>query len=67
MIDSIVPVECMEEVILVNVNDQKIGQMEKLQAHREGLLHRAVSVCIFDHRGRWCHWTATPAATGNPR
>ena len=43
----------MEEVILVDANDHVIGQMEKLQAHQEGRLHRAISVCLFDHRGRW--------------
>ena len=43
----------MEEVILVDAHDQRIGQMEKLQAHREGRLHRAFSVCLFDHQGRW--------------
>jgi isopentenyl-diphosphate delta-isomerase len=46
-------VECVEEVILVNANDQRTGQMEKLRTHQEGLLHRAVSVCLFDHHGRW--------------
>jgi isopentenyl-diphosphate delta-isomerase len=43
----------VEEVILVNTHDQRIGQMEKLQAHREGWLHRAVSVCLFNTDGRW--------------
>jgi isopentenyl-diphosphate delta-isomerase type 1 len=27
--------------------------MEKLQAHQEGRLHRAISVCLFDRQGRW--------------
>ena len=43
----------MEEVVLVDVHDQIIGHMEKLQAHREGRLHRACSVCLFDRDGRW--------------
>jgi diphosphomevalonate decarboxylase len=34
-------------VILVNEEDQEIGQAEKIQAHRDGLLHRAFSVFIF--------------------
>jgi isopentenyl-diphosphate delta-isomerase len=38
----------MEEVILVNAKDQPIGQMEKMEAHRKGLLHRAFSVLIFN-------------------
>jgi len=31
----------LEYVILVNENDQEIGQMEKQEAHEKGLLHRA--------------------------
>lgn len=41
----------IEEVILVNENDEPIGTMEKLQAHREGRLHRAFSVFIFNPNG----------------
>lgn len=40
-----------EMVILVNEEDQEIGTMEKLQAHREGVLHRAFSVFIFNKKG----------------
>jgi isopentenyl-diphosphate delta-isomerase len=43
----------MEDVVLVDTNDQVVGQMEKVQAHRCGVLHRAVSVCLFDEQGRW--------------
>ena len=41
-----------QEVILVNENDEVIGTIEKLQAHKEGLLHRAFSIFIFDSKGR---------------
>src|SRR5690606_9584214 len=41
-----------EQVILVDEQDRAIGTMEKLAAHREGLLHRAISVFIFDNQGR---------------
>ncbi len=41
-----------KQVILVNEQDRAIGTMEKLAAHREGLLHRAISVFIFDDQGR---------------
>lgn len=41
-----------EQVILVDGDDRGIGYMEKLAAHREGLLHRAFSVFIFDGDGR---------------
>ena len=40
----------MEEVILVDVNDQTLGTMEKLKAHQLGRLHRAVSVFIFNSK-----------------
>ena len=41
----------MEQVILVNENDQSIGVMEKMQVHKEGKLHRAFSVFIFNDKG----------------
>lgn len=39
------------QVILVDENDHEIGVMEKLQAHREGKLHRAFSVLVFNSKG----------------
>ena len=36
-----------EQVILVDMNDQKLGCMEKMRAHEEGRLHRAFSVFLF--------------------
>jgi isopentenyl-diphosphate delta-isomerase len=42
----------MEQVILVNEKDQAIGTMEKMEAHRKGVLHRAFSVFIFDRHGK---------------
>jgi isopentenyl-diphosphate Delta-isomerase len=40
-----------QEVILVNERDEQIGTMPKMKAHREGLLHRAFSVFIFNRKG----------------
>lgn len=40
-----------QEVILVNEQDEPIGTMEKIEAHRQALLHRAFSVFIFNSRG----------------
>ena len=40
-----------EEVILVNEHDVEMGVMEKLEAHQKGLLHRAISVFIFNESG----------------
>lgn len=41
----------MEAVILVNERDEEVGTMEKLQAHKEGKLHRAFSVLLFNSKG----------------
>lgn len=38
----------MEKLILVNKNDEILGTMEKMEVHRKGLLHRAVSVFLFN-------------------
>jgi len=40
-----------EEVILVNENDVTVGAMEKMEAHREAVLHRAFSIFIFNAKG----------------
>ncbi|MDE3250339.1 MAG: isopentenyl-diphosphate Delta-isomerase [Bacteroidota bacterium] len=39
------------DIILVNENDEPVGTMEKMEAHRRALLHRAFSVFIFNSRG----------------
>jgi len=41
----------MEKVILVDVNDNQIGLMEKMEAHEKALLHRAFSVFVFNSKG----------------
>ncbi|WEK36515.1 MAG: isopentenyl-diphosphate Delta-isomerase [Candidatus Pseudobacter hemicellulosilyticus] len=41
----------LQEVILVNERDEPIGTMEKMEAHRKALLHRAFSVFIFNREG----------------
>lgn len=40
-----------EKVILVDENDAFLGEMEKIEAHRKGLLHRAFSVFILNSKG----------------
>lgn len=42
-----------EQVILVDAKDREVGLMGKMAAHREGKLHRAISVFIFNSEGRW--------------
>ena len=39
------------KVILVDEQDRPTGEAEKMHAHREGMLHRAFSVFIFNKRG----------------
>lgn len=39
------------QVILVDEKDQEIGQIDKLEAHQKGLLHRAFSIFIQNHKG----------------
>lgn len=39
------------DVILVNEQDEPIGVMEKMEAHRKGVLHRAFSIFIFNSKG----------------
>jgi isopentenyl-diphosphate Delta-isomerase len=40
-------------VILVDKNDHESGTIEKIEAHRKALLHRALSVFIVDSEGKW--------------
>lgn len=39
-------------VVLVDEKDRSIGEMEKMEAHRLGVLHRAISVFIFNSKGK---------------
>jgi isopentenyl-diphosphate delta-isomerase len=41
----------MEQVILVDEFDNAVGTMEKMEAHRMGVLHRAFSVLVFNSKG----------------
>lgn len=40
----------MESVILVDKNDNQIGVEEKIKAHKEAKLHRAISIFIFNSK-----------------
>jgi isopentenyl-diphosphate delta-isomerase len=40
-----------EKIILVDEHDEMIGIMDKMEAHRQGLLHRAFSIYIFNSKG----------------
>lgn len=41
-----------EYVVLVDRDDNPVGTAPKMEAHRQGLLHRAFSVFLFDDEGR---------------
>jgi len=41
------------DVILVNDEDKEVGLMKKMDAHKNALLHRAVSVFIVNSKGEW--------------
>lgn len=40
-----------EHVILVDENDRPLGISEKMSAHRDGKLHRAFSIFVFNNEG----------------
>jgi len=41
----------MEKVILVDENDNETGIEEKIKAHKDGKLHRAFSIFVFNSKG----------------
>lgn len=42
----------MKKVITVNEKDEKVGEIEKMEAHRQGVLHRAFSIFIYNQTGK---------------
>jgi len=40
-----------DQIILVDEKDQVVGTAEKMAVHKEGLLHRAFSVIVFNPKG----------------
>ena len=49
--DAKVPKDREDHVILVDAHDAPIGTMEKMEAHRQGRLHRAFSIFLFNTAG----------------
>lgn len=41
----------MEKVVLVDKKNRKVGEMEKIEVHKKGLLHRAFSIFVFNDKG----------------
>lgn len=44
---------CEPMVIQVDEKDNEVGLVPKMDAHRKGVLHRAISILIFDSHGNW--------------
>lgn len=42
-----------DQVVIVDAEDRPLGECEKLRAHVEGVLHRAISVFLFNAKGEW--------------
>jgi len=40
-------------VIIVDENDNQLGVMGKMEAHKRAMLHRAISVFIFNPKNEW--------------
>ena len=40
-----------DNVILVDTHDNPRGEMEKMEAHLKGELHRAISILVFNCKG----------------
>ncbi len=40
-----------KQIVLVDKNNKKIGVEDKIKAHKEGKLHRAFSIFIFNSKG----------------
>jgi len=40
-----------EKVILVSEDDQQLGLMGKMEAHKKAILHRAFSIFVFNKKG----------------
>lgn len=40
-----------DTVVIVNEKNEWLGTMDKLEAHRKGVLHRALSVFLFNKKG----------------
>lgn len=39
-----------EQVTLVDQNDHFLAYLDKIEAHQKGLMHRVISVFIFNHQ-----------------
>lgn len=59
------PAQNPEELLpVVDENDRRVGLASRARVHREGLLHRAVHVLVFDAEGRlWLQRRSTAKDT----
>lgn len=42
-----------EIIVAVNEQDEPVGYFDKMDVHKKGILHRAVSVFVFSTDGHW--------------
>ena len=56
----------IEQVILVDEQDVETGTIEKMEAHRKALLHRAFSVFIFNSKGEMLLQRRAPGKYHSP-
>ena len=55
-----------EQVVLVSEEDEILGVMEKMQAHENGILHRAFSVFLFNDKGEMLLQKRAPGKYHSP-
>ncbi|WP_170984599.1 isopentenyl-diphosphate Delta-isomerase [Rhodoligotrophos defluvii] len=48
----LMPADAREALILIDERNRRVGTAEKYPVHRQGLLHRAFSIFLFDGEGR---------------
>jgi len=41
-----------ENIIMVDELDNELGSIEKLEAHKKGILHRAFSILVFNSKNQ---------------
>lgn len=55
-----------EQVVVVSENDEILGLMEKMEAHENGILHRAFSVFLFNDKGEMLLQKRAPVKYHSP-
>ncbi len=56
-----------EQVVVVSENDEILGLMDKMEAHENGILHRAFSVFLFNDKGEMLLQKRAPGKYHSPK